>query len=81
MYFPKGQKGNEDGAGWSRAVQRALFINIRRAGCLGSVEVNAPGYVEIVCGMGRVRKKFMGRESQSPGVELTGGKQEGVLWR
>lgn len=45
------------------------------------MEVNAPGYVEIVCGKGRVRKKFIGRESQSPGVELTGGKQERVLWR
>lgn len=44
------------------------------------MEVNAPGYVEIVCGKGRVRKKSMGTESQSPGVELTGGKQERVLW-
>lgn len=45
------------------------------------MEVNAPGYVEIVCGKGRVRKKFIGKESQSPGVELAGGKQEGVFWR
>lgn len=44
------------------------------------MEVNAPGYVEIVCGKDRVRKKSMARQSQSPGVELTGGKQEGVLW-
>lgn len=35
LYFPKGQKGNEDGGGWSRAVQRVLFINVRRAGCPG----------------------------------------------
>lgn len=34
-----------------------------------------------MCGKGRVRKKLMGREAQSPGVELTGGKQEGVLCR
>lgn len=32
--------------------------------------------MDIVCGKGRVRKKFMGRESQSPGVGLMGGKQE-----
>lgn len=44
------------------------------------MEVNAQGDVEMVHGKGSVRKKFMERESQSPGVELTGGKQEGVLW-
>lgn len=45
------------------------------------MEANALGYAEILCGKGRVRKRLMGRKSQSPGVELTGGKQEGVLWR
>lgn len=28
-----------------------------------------------MCGKGRVRKKFMGRETQSPGGGLMGGKQ------
>lgn len=32
--------------------------------------------VGIVCGKGRVRKKFMGRESQSLGVGLAKGKGE-----
>lgn len=44
------------------------------------MEVNAQGDVEIVGGKGSETKKFMGRESQSPGVELTGGERKGVLW-
>lgn len=43
------------------------------------MEVNAQGDVEIVGGKGSETKKFMGRESQSPGVELTGGEQEGCI--
>lgn len=43
------------------------------------MEVNAQGDVEMVHGEDSVRKKFMERESQNPGVELTGGKQEDVL--
>lgn len=34
----------------------------------------------IVCGKARVRKKFVGRESQSPGVGLTRESKRYVLW-
>lgn len=43
------------------------------------MEIKAPNYVEIMCGKGGVRKKIMGKESQSPVGELAGGKQESIL--
>lgn len=62
-YFPKGEKGNEDGGGRRKAVKRALFIDTRRTEHLGQCggKCNAPGMIEIGCRKGRVRKKFMGR--------------------
>lgn len=61
-----------------KAVERALFISMRRTEHLGWCEgkCNVPGMAEIVCGKGRVRKKFMGRGTQGAGVGLTGEKQE-----
>lgn len=43
------------------------------------MEIKAPNYVEIMCGKGGVRKKIVGKESQSPVGELAGGKQESIL--
>lgn len=36
--------------------------------------------VQVVCGKGRVGKKFMGRDSQSPDVGLIGERKRYVLW-
>ena len=59
-------------------MKRALFIDMRRTEHLGQHggNCNTPGRVEIVCGQGRVGKKIMETESQSPGVGLAEGKRE-----